>query len=95
MLPYYVPAGYRRVRVLKTLQYANEHFDRGAILVLDDDSAAKLVKEKRAEIMADPPEAMIATSCPRCGSAMEYPVAVEPSARWQCGNVKCNFGWHR
>jgi hypothetical protein len=66
-------------------------------VVLDDETAARLVKEKRAEIVApDPPQAMISTACPRCGSAMQHPAAVEPSARWvQCLNTKCNHRWLR
>jgi hypothetical protein len=92
----YVPAGHRKVKILKATVFAREELSVGSLAVLDSDTAAKLVAQKIAEYVKDEPRAMIATACPRCSSPMTYPKQFEQSERWvQCGNGNCNHGWLR
>ena len=90
-----VPSGHKLVRILKATTYAYEELPRGRVAVLVDAEAEKLVRAKVAEFVVEPPpRAMIATSCPRCGSAMQYVAEPAPSESWtQCQG--CGHGWQR
>jgi hypothetical protein len=92
-----VPPGYTRVRTLKPTTYAREEFLPGELLIVDDDTANRLVTSKHAEVVApDPARAMITTSCPKCGSAMAFVAEPEPHERWTaCQNPACLHGWLR
>lgn len=93
----HIPSGYTKIRAVRKLEYARESFEPGRILVIDSDTANKLIKSKHAEAVEDgPARKMIATSCPKCGSAMEYVAEPEAAERWtQCKNPQCNLGWLR
>jgi hypothetical protein len=86
--------GYRRVQLLRRTVYAREAFEPGAIVTIDDSTAAKWIAEK---IASDAPSAAeIWTRCPRCHGSFWIPATVTPSTRWtQCKNPHCTHGWYR
>lgn len=92
-----VPPGHTKVKIVKPVTYARTELSVGAEAYLDTETANRLIKERRAALVeAGPARAMIATICPKCQSAMEYPETPETSERWtQCGNPACGHGWLR
>jgi hypothetical protein len=92
-----LPNNHQRIRALKPFEYAREAFRVGDVLVLDTESALRLIRSKHAEAVAPEPErTMIHTSCPKCGSAMEYAAQPDQHERWTtCGNPACRHGWLR
>jgi hypothetical protein len=93
----HVPPGHQRIRAVKPIVYALEPFAPGAVLVVDTDTATRLITAKHAEGVAEEPEReMHHTTCPRCASAMVYPKQPREHERWtQCLNPRCGFGWLR
>jgi len=92
-----VPHGYQKIRAVKALTYARENFLPGQILVIDAETATRLIKSRHAEAVTPEPEReLVRTSCPKCGSALEYPASPEQNERWvTCGNPACGHGWLR
>jgi hypothetical protein len=67
-----VPPGHQKLRVVKHLEHARQTFSVGAILVLDDDSANKLIKSKHVVAVELPAsEGVALTACPSCGQAVD------------------------
>jgi hypothetical protein len=89
-----IPSGHRRMRLLRRAQYAREWLEAGAVVIVDDDTARGWLEATHAVEAREP--GVIATSCPKCGAAMEFPETPEPTQRWtQCKNPRCKFGWLR
>jgi hypothetical protein len=66
-----IPLGHQRLRVVRPLEYARQTFSVGAILVLDDDSANKLIKSKHVVAVELPtPENAETAACPSCGASV-------------------------
>jgi hypothetical protein len=91
-----IPSGYRRMRLLRRAQYAKEWWEAGAVVIVDDHTARGWLEAAHAEEATEPVTSTIATTCPKCGAAMEFPETPEPTQRWtQCKNPRCGHGWQR
>jgi predicted Zn finger-like uncharacterized protein len=92
-----LPPGYRRVRILKKpVEYARELLPPGRVVVLDASTADRLIGERRAEVVPEPPAGEhIFPTCPRCAAQFPIPATLEAGApRWvQC--PRCPHGWLR
>jgi hypothetical protein len=84
-----------RIELLKPARYAREEHRRGALLVVDDGTAAKWIHGKIAKPAAE--SSQLPTSCPRCGVLFEIPREPAADERWvACPNARCGgFGWYR
>ena len=69
----HIPPGYKKVRATKSLEYAQQQFAIGAVLVIDDDAAARFIREKAAVAIELPtPEHAEIKACAQCGQPV-YP----------------------
>ena len=92
-----LPNGHKRIRALRKFEFARETFERGALLVIDEAAAARLIRSRDAEaVEPDPPRELVHATCPKCSSPMVYAKEPLEAERWtECKNPGCQFGWLR
>jgi hypothetical protein len=82
----------QRLRLLKPVEYAREVHPRGAQIVVDGDTAARLIAGARA--VPAGPLPLFAT-CRQCRNIFEVDPRIPPGGWVQCTRPGCPFGWHR
>jgi predicted Zn finger-like uncharacterized protein len=91
-----IPRGYRRVRLLRRIEYARQSWGVDAQLVIDDTTGMQWEAAGLAVRVEDPPPGpQLWPSCPRCGAVFAIPAELPPgSGHWvQCPS--CPGGWYR